>query len=67
MRSFGELFAYSMPLLLLVGPILLMFGETYFPLPLLGAVCLGLGLFTLSIKVDLILNRLKQNPTNNQP
>ena len=61
MKSFGEFLAYYMPILLLVGPILLLLGETYTFIPFIGAVCLGMGLFTLSIKVDIILGHIKKD------
>jgi len=59
MKSFGEFLAYSMPILLLIGPILLIFNDVIF-MPFMGAICLGLGLFALSIKVDIILGHIKK-------
>ncbi len=60
MKSLGNFLSYYMPILLLVGPMLLLFEKTHPMFPLIGAICLGLGLFTLSIKVDLILGHLKK-------
>ena len=59
MRGFGQILGYCMPWLLLAGPILMALHESRSPVSLIGAVCLGLGLFALSIKVDLILGRTK--------
>lgn len=52
MRQFGQVLGYMMPFLLLCGPIFAGMGHV-----LLGGVCLGLGLFALAIKVDILLSR----------
>ena len=62
MKSLGTFLAYYMPILLLVGPILLLFDGVPFA-PFIGAICLGLGLFALSIKVDVILGYIKKDKT----
>jgi len=59
MRGFGQFLGYLMPFLLLAGPVLMVLQKDYSIISLLGGLCLGLGLFALSIKVDLILGRTK--------
>ncbi len=61
MKWLSNFLAYYTPLLLLAGPILLLFGGTHPLLPFIGAICLGLGLFTLSLKVDIILGHIKKD------
>ena len=58
MKSFGEMLTYGMPLFLLAGPMLLVLGGIS---SMIGAICLGLGLFTLAIKVDIILGHVKKD------
>jgi hypothetical protein len=60
MRTFGQWLGYLMPFLLLCGPILAVLQHF-----LIGAVCVGLGLFALSIKVDVLLSRLPATPNQN--
>lgn len=55
MRKFGEWLGYGMPFLLLLGPILVVLGFVR-----TGAVFLGLGLFAMSIKVDVLLSRIQK-------
>ncbi len=54
MRQFGQWLGYIMPFMLLCGPILIALRYIF-----IGAIFLGLGLFALSIKVDILLSRVQ--------